>query len=62
MDINRFPLPQYRMRSHTDKHYSTLIEMIIQIRKFNKVIPLIFDTQLFSSGLVLSAIVIICVA
>lgn len=36
--------------------------MIIQIRKFNKVIPLIFDTQLFSSGLVLSAIVTICVA
>lgn len=35
------------MTSHTDKYYGTFMEMIIQIREFDKEIPLIFDTQLF---------------
>jgi len=38
------------------------METIIQIRELIKEIPLTFDTQLFQSGPVVSAIVTICAA
>lgn len=44
MDVSRFFPSQYLYDNHTDKYYGTLMETIIQRRKFNKEIPLTFDT------------------